>query len=87
MTALAASMPLMSACSSVEKAPIIKTVYVAPDLPPIAAAADPKLGDLPSGRKMSQKELTDVMNNDRAGLKACLVQKHAAVRAITGAAK
>jgi hypothetical protein len=85
--ALVASMPLMSACSSVEKEPIVKTVFVAPDLPPIASAPDPKLSDPPRGRILGQKEITGYWNDDRTGLKACLVQKHAAVAAITGAAK
>jgi hypothetical protein len=77
----------MAACSSVKEEPVVRTVYVSPELPPIAQAPDPKLSNPPLDRKMSQKEITDYWNDDRSGLKACLVQKRAAVKAIIGAPK
>jgi hypothetical protein len=80
-------MLLMAACSSAEKAKPdlqVRTVYVSPDLPPIAAAADPRLSEPPRDRDMTQAEATDNWNSDRSGLKACLVQKHAALKALRG---
>ncbi len=65
----------------------MRTVYVAPELPPIALAPDPKLSNPPLDRQLSQTEITDYWNDDRSGLKACLVQKRAAVKAISGAPK
>lgn len=91
MVVLVASMPLISACSSAEKPKpdiTVRTVYVSPDLPPIAAAPDPQLSNPPRDRTLlSQQETTDFWNEDRSGLKVCIEQKRAAVRAITGAAK
>lgn len=90
MAALAASTLLIAACSSAEKPKpeiTVRTVYVAPDLPPVAAAPDPQLSDPPRDRDLKQNEVIDFWNVDRSAAKACFVQKHAAVAAITGAAK
>ena len=91
MAVLAASTLLISACSSAEQPKpdiTVRTVYVSPDLPPAAAAPDPQLSNPPRDiALLSQQETTDFWNEDRSGLKACIVQKHAALRAITGAAK
>lgn len=90
MAVLAASTLLISACSSAEKPKpdiTVRTVYVSPDLPPAAAAPDPALSNPPRDRDLTQQETIDFWNTDRSAAKACFVQKHAAVRAITGAAK
>lgn len=65
----------------------MRTVYVSPELPPIALAPDPKLSNPPLDRQLSQKDVTHYWNDDRSGFKACLVQKRAAVNAVTGAPK
>jgi hypothetical protein len=81
-------MLLTAACSFAEKTRPdlqVRTVYLSPDLPPVAAAADPRLSQPPHDRDLTQSEVTDYWNSDRSGLKACIVQKHAAVAAIKGA--
>lgn len=80
----------IAACSSADNPKpeiTVRTVYMAPDLPPVAAAPDPQLSDPPRDRDLKQQETIDFWNIDRSAAKACFVQKHAAVRAITGAAK
>lgn len=79
--ALAAFLPLAAACSSVEK-PTIRTVELARDIPPAAAAPDPKLSNPPAGQIWNEREIIDWWNEDRTGLKACIVQKHAALGAL-----
>jgi len=78
---LAASLSLAAGCSSDEK-PIIRTVELAREIPPAAVAPDPKLSDPPAGRRWGEREIIDWWNEDRSGLKACIVQKHAAVAAL-----
>jgi hypothetical protein len=84
MATNAGLMLLMAACSSVEKQPVIRTVYLQPTLPPAAEAADPQLSLPPRDADLSQSQVIDFWNTDRSGLKACIVQKHAAVAALKG---
>lgn len=65
----------------------MRTVYVSPELPPIALAPDPKLSNPPLDRRLSQKEVTLYWNDDRSAAKACFIQKRAAVNAVIGAPK
>lgn len=78
---LAGFLSLAAGCSSDDK-PVIRTVELARAIPPEAIAPDPKLSNPPPGRRWSERETMDWWNEDRTGLKACIVQKHAAIAAL-----
>ena len=77
MMALAALAASASACSTNDKPPVVKTVFVEREVPPVAKVPCAPPVALPD-RKLSEPEATSYWGTDRTSLRTCEARRAAA---------